>query len=201
MRHATALAGALLLAGCPIPQPLPEYSAGTITPPRIVMDDSTSQIAYPGTVVLVTPEFCTTPAPSYALSGALIDANTFEQVSARWFVNYDPVDPALRQWRQQDEIPGLNTTPPQTRRTLPTFTFYPYANYGRTVAGTGNGTNGTEPGAVQIVELVVSNGFDPAVANPGDPAGSGAILPFRSPALGFETQMFRWVFVTTPSCP
>lgn len=201
MKLAIAVAGALLLAGCPIPQPLPEYEAGTITPPRIVMDDSTSQIAYPGTVVLVAPEICTTPAPSYPLSAALVDVNTIEQVSARWFVNYDPEDPVLGKWRQEDEIPGVNTTPPQTRRAVPTFTFYPYANYGRTVAGTGNGMNGKDAGAVQIVELLVSNGFDPTRATPDLPPGSGALLPYRSPALGFETQMFRWVFVTTPSCP
>ncbi len=195
-RTAIAIAVTLLLAGCPIPQPLPEYEAGTITPPRIVMDDSTSQIAYPGTVILVPPDSCTTTAPGYALAAALVDENAGEPVSARWFVNYDPADPARNAPRQKDDIPGTNTTPPQTRRTVPPFTFDPWASYG-TVGGTGNGTNGKSPGAVQIVELVVSNGFDPA----GEPPGSGAPRPFRSPALGFETQMFRWVFVTTAPCP
>ncbi len=198
-RAAFALAGALLLAGCPIPQPLPDYPPGTITPPRIVMDDSISQIAYPETVVLV-PEGCpTTAAPSFPLSAALVDVNTIEQVSARWFVNYDPMDPARNAPRQEDEIHGVNTTPLQTRRTVPMFTFHPYGSYG-TVGSTGSG-DGRNLGAVEIVELVVSNGFDPA----GDPPGSAAPLPFRSPAPGFETQMFRWVFVTvqspTVTCP
>jgi hypothetical protein len=49
-----------------------------------------------------------------------------------------------------------------------------------------------EAGLLRVVELVVSNGFDPdAVAPP-------AALPYRTPRLAFETQVYRWVFVTVP---
>ena len=200
-RAAIALAGALVLAGCPIPQPLPEYEAGTITPPRIVVDDSVSQIAFPGTAILVPPDGCSSTAPSYPLSASLVDVNTVEQIVARWFVNYDAADPVRKCPEGGDiEIPGTSST--ATRRTVPTFTFYPHTSYGKTVAG-GNGTDGKEPGTLQVVELVVSNGFDPAVAvSPLDTRpGSGALPPFRRPASGFETQMFRWVFVTSSTCP
>ncbi len=60
MRRAELLLAALALglAGCPIPQPLPDYPPGTVTPPRIVVDDLLGD----GAVTLV-PAGCTTLAP------------------------------------------------------------------------------------------------------------------------------------------
>jgi len=198
-RLATALAAALVLAGCPIPQPLPEYSAGTITPPRIVMNEATSQIATQGTVILVAPDTCTSTAtaPSYDLAATLVDQNTVEPVVARWFVNYDKYVPArYGPLPESGEIAATSST--DTHRAVPPLTFHPWGGWG-TVGGTGTlgGTvlaSGRNEGAVQIVELVVSNGFDPA--------GAAAPLPYRSPAGAFEAQMFRWVFVTSAAaCP
>jgi hypothetical protein len=180
------LAVAAALSGCPIPQPLPDYPAGTVTPPRIVVD----RIASSGTVVRV-PAGCTGTAPTYGLDAALIDVNTIEIVRARWFVNYDPTNSSRYRPTEQTDIPGLNVNPPVTERNVPTFSFNPYDF--PTIEGTGSGS-GQNAGAVQIVELVVSNGFDPAAD-----AGSVA-LPYRTPLLGFETQVYRWMFFTVPSC-
>jgi hypothetical protein len=41
---------------------------------------------------------------------------------------------------------------------------------------------------VHVVELVVSNGFAPEPTS----------RPYRTPAQGYETQFFRWVFRYVP---
>jgi hypothetical protein len=192
------LAVAAALSGCPIPQPLPDYPAGTVTPPRIVVD----RIASSGTVVRV-PAGCPSH-PTFDLNATLIDVNTLEVVRARWFVNYDPKDLSFYPPKRENDIPGSNANPPVTERTVPTFTFDPYASI-PTIEGTGGGS-GQNQGAMHVVELVVSNGFDPG-ADPGDPV---AALPYRTPLRGFETQVYRWMFYTacapgapgcTLSCP
>jgi hypothetical protein len=193
-RSLAVLALGAALVGCPIPQPLPDYPLGTVTPPRIVVD----RIALSETVVRV-PAGCTTH-PTYGLDATLIDVNTFEVVQARWFVNYDPTDLNFYPPKQEDDIPGANANPPVTERTVPTFTFDPYAAI-PTVGGTGGGS-GQNVGAMHVVELVVSNGFDPG-ADPGSPL---AALPYRTPLPSFETQMYRWMFLTVPpsatvTCP
>ncbi len=48
-RTIAAALAALGLAGCPIPQPLPDYPAGTITPPRILVDELLGDGGGPGT--------------------------------------------------------------------------------------------------------------------------------------------------------
>jgi len=187
---------ALALAGCPLPQPLPEYPAGqTVTPPRIVVDDTVRQVAYPQSFVEV-PAGCAT-APLYALSVFLRDSSTEETVTGRWFVNYD----AREQFSPTVVIQQQDTIPPPPAeaedpflRESPTYVFAPYANR-PTAAGTGGG-NGANVGAVHVVEYVVSNGFDPT-------AGSGAQdrpnrKPVRQGELTFEVQVHRWVFVTVP---
>src|SRR5829696_5354960 len=98
--------GALLLvvlAGCPLPQPLPDYPEGQpITPPRIVVDDNFHRVAQSETIVRVPS--CT-PAATYTLRSMLRDASTLDVV-ARWFVNYRPGDPPSPSVRpeQQDAI-------------------------------------------------------------------------------------------------
>lgn len=187
-RTAAALAAAAALVGCPIPQPLPDYAAGTaITPPRIVVDG----ISNGGTIVRV-PAGCAT-APTFGLDATLIDVNTIETVRARWFVNYDPNDSARYGTVQQEDIQAVSVNPPVTERPVRSFTFRPYDGY-PTIEGTGGGS-GRNVGAVHIVELVVSNGFDPnATENPP------SALPNRTPSAGFETQLYRWMFYTVPSC-
>jgi hypothetical protein len=187
-RLAAALAAAAALVGCPIPQPLPDYAAGTaITPPRIVVDG----ISNGGTIVRV-PASCTI-APTFALDAKLIDVNTIETVRARWFVNYDANDSARYGPVKQEDIQGVSVNPPITERPVDAFTFRPYDGY-PTIEGTGGGS-GQNAGAVHIVELVVSNGFDPdATDNPP------SALPNRTPLPGFETQLYRWLFYTVQSC-
>jgi hypothetical protein len=187
-RTAAALAAVAALVGCPIPQPLPDYQGGTpITPPRIVVDG----ISNGGTVVRV-PAGCTT-APAFSLDAKLIVVATEARVGARWFVNYDPNDSSRYHPEQESDIGPVSVSPPVTERQVPPFTFRPYDGF-PTIEGTGSG-NGQNVGAVHIVELVVSNGFDlAATANPP------AALPYRTPLPDFETQLFRWMFYTVPSC-
>jgi hypothetical protein len=207
----TVLAGALAalaLAGCPLPQPLPDYPKGTITPPRIVMDaikvDGEAADAHP---MVLVPAGC--PAghtPSYSLSATLVDANTLEQVEARWFVDYVPGYPADTV-RPLPRPPSPYLVPPSSTatdlsRTVPSFIFAPYDF--QPLGALGGSLSNVSAGVVHVVELVVSNGFDPA----GNPPGAAADPPFRGPAPGFETQVYRWTFVNVdpgiagnPSCP
>jgi hypothetical protein len=179
MRLAIAVAGALLLAGCPIPQPLPDYPPGTITPPRIVVDNSLSQISSPDSVVRV-PANCSQP-PTYPLDAQIRDANTIEPIEARWFVNYDASTQPGFTWEQREEVTLTDPNDP-TLRDLTPYTFPPYDYL--SVAGN---VAGSAEGALHIVELVVSNGFHVA--------GADEPLPNRSPAPGFEIQLYRWVFL------
>jgi hypothetical protein len=181
-----ALAVALLLAGCPLPQPLPDYPPGTITPPRIVVDDSVpaNRIASPETVVRV-PANCS-PPPQINLTAQLRDANTFEPIEVRWFVNYDRANSSQYRMQQRDLIEQADPTDP-TLRHVPQFVFIPYDH--PPIAG----APGPEVGGVRIVELVTSNGF--YASEPYDPLTSEEPIPNRSPAPDFEVQVYRWVFL------
>lgn len=189
---APALVVFVALAGCPIPQPLPDYPPGQpISPPRIIVDDTVRAVSPADTVVRV-PAGCAT-APVFALEAELRHELTNEAVSARWFVDYDPTS----QQRSAYLNPGSDEIPPPdasaadpTLRIVPTFHFRPYDF--APIAGTGGVSS--SPGAVNVVELVVSNGFDAAYDQP-PPA---VALPYRKPRLNFEVQLYRWVFVTTP---
>lgn len=189
MRRWALLAAAAALAGCPIPQPLPDYPKGQpVTPPRIIVSET---LTYPETVVRV-PAGCAV-APVYPLDAELRDAITNETFSARWFVNYDPASQPAFTPQQDDLIPGVGSGAEDTLRRLPRpFTFPPY-QYAPT-PGTGGGA-GSTPGALHVVELVVSNGFDPAAES------AEATFPYRTPLIGFEVQVYRWVFLTVPASP
>ncbi len=179
---ALALLLGAALAGCPLPQVLPEYpTTGAITPPRIVADSATPL----DTVLLVDPACAA--APSYLLSASLVDENTIENVEVRWFVDYLPGD-------QQREVPRrpIEFIPPvdalTTLRTVTPWTFRPYDfDPGATEADRLAFRQG---GGLHVVELVVSNGFQPD-------AGAGA-RPYRATEAGFETQVQRWVFHYAP---
>jgi hypothetical protein len=193
-RSAVAGLALLALAGCPIPQPLPEYPPGQpITPPRIVVDDTVHVISPSDTVVRV-PASCPS-APVFSLQAMLRHDRTDEAVSARWFVNYDPTSQQRSAYLPNSgEIPppGANATDP-TLRTVPAFSFRPYDF--PPVAATGAASSSV--GAVNVVELVLSNGFDPAYDKPPPEVP----LPYRKPLLNYEVQVYRWVFVTTPEDP
>lgn len=187
MRRLALAAALAVLAGCPIPQPLPDYPKGQpVTPPRVVVGDG---LSFPETVVRV-PAGCATP-PVYALTADLRDAITNETVSARWFVNYDPASQPAFTPQQDDLVPGAGTAASDTLRHLPrAFPFPPYQY--APAPGTGGGA-GSVAGALHVVELVVSNGFDPAAEN------ASAAYPYRTPLVGFEVQVYRWVFLTVPA--
>ncbi|HSD20066.1 MAG TPA: hypothetical protein VLC54_08515 [Anaeromyxobacter sp.] len=183
-----AAVAAVLLAGCPLPQPLPDYPEGEpITPPRIVVDDTIRSVTYPESVVRV-PAGCA-QEPVYQLSASLRDAITNENVVARWFVNYDPTNRPSVTPQFPEEIPPPDGGDQTLRATRPfEFPAYQYAS----VAGSGERGS---PGALHVVELVVSNGFDPNADTPT------AELPYRKPKLGFEVQIYRWVFLTVAPSP
>lgn len=186
----------VLLAGCPLPQPLPDYTTGSITPPRILADEQMAPLnsSFDGAVTFV-PSNCVTVAPSYLLSARIVDTNTVESVEARWFVNYDFRDAPWNEIQNPNSQPiivGPNADSTNLVRSLPPFPFYPYSKpppYGTTPKL--DGPPWPQPGVVRVVEMVVSNGFDPTVVGT-TPGGN------RSPKPGFETQVYRWVFLTVP---
>jgi hypothetical protein len=185
MNRATLLVALVLAAplgtGCPIPQTVPEYPKGTsITPPRIVAETAvpTSERS-----VIRVPMGC--PAPTIEMMASLVDENTSETVESRWFLNYDKDDSSRYiPVQPPDRIqPPLEGDPNATTREIPSYPFKPYDWI-------------ADVGTLQIVELVLSNGFPPADEEVGQP------LPYRTPLPGFETQVFRWVFLlTTDPCP
>ena len=192
---APALVLFLALAGCPIPQPLPSYPPGQpVTPPRIVVDDTVQMISPSETIVRI-PAACA-KAPVVPLTAVLRDVIPNDPVSARWFVNYDPTNQARSAivFNSTVSVDATDTT----LLHLDDFSFAPYDF--PPVPGTGGDATPPAPGGVQVVELVVSNGFDPDFDKP--PPQS--TLPYRKPRGGnppFEVQLFRWVFLTVPASP
>jgi hypothetical protein len=188
LRTAAALALAATLVGCPLPQPLPDYPAGTVTPPRIVggtpTRDSESSIAVPAGCAI---------EPTYEL-GARIFYQDSVTVEARWFVDY------RRDMAQRYAVQNVGSTEvpadPNTlvlERAAPPFTFKPYQYAPPDELG--GGTDRSAAGVVHVVELVVSNGFD---------TDTTVSMPNRTPAIvpagttRFEIQTYRWTFVTVP---
>jgi hypothetical protein len=196
-RIVPAAAALALLAGCPLPQPLADYPAGTVTPPRILMDQLT-----PREAVIRVPAGCTGAAPSWDLHASLVDTNVDEAVTARWFVDYDPTNsarcaPAVPQ--SVIEGPGQQAQDP-THRAVPAYRFAPYDHS----AVLGGGASASAPGVVHVVELVVSNRFDAAADDmalcvPGSTAPFAFRTAARDGTVQFETQTYRWVFVSEPA--
>lgn len=193
MNRATVLALAVLtlLAGCPLPQPLASYPSGTVTPPRILMDT----IAFRDTVIEV-PAGCGS-SPSYSLAATLVDNDTTESVTARWFVDYDRHNSARCAPTVPQSVilaPTEGATDP-TRRAVSPYFFVPYDH----LPPVGPVTSPDGAGALHVVELVVSNDFDTSVDDVALCGADTTIYPFRTPAsLGgveFETQVYRWVFL------
>jgi hypothetical protein len=210
------------LAGCPLPQPLPEYSAGTVTPPRILVDEiarATLKVdgglsdGVPGSgnpgdgnAIVFVPANCPSTAPVYYLWARVVDTNNTESIEARWFVNYDPASSREQTWLRQYTI-GANADtnnlvreiPPRVGGVRQFFTFVPYdfgpAPGAPQVAAVPKpsplpGTWYPQEGILRVLELVVSNGFDPSPVT--------GVLPNRAARKGFETQVYRWVFLTVP---
>ncbi len=180
LSRAAALAAAAALVGCPLPQPLPAYPAtGAIAPPRILMD-----AVMPNATVIRVSTGCapvppaTAADPIFTLSAQVHDDTTTELVEARWFVDYDATASSRGSLIVQNDSVEAPTSGDPRVRALPVYAFHPYVFFSPSQPVAGD---------VHVVELVVSNGFDPA--------GPNALpLPNRSPALNFETQYYRWVF-------
>jgi hypothetical protein len=201
MRHAALIAAALAvgLGGCPIPQPVPDYPAGTVTPPRILMDAVDLEPSTDGNPIIFVPAGCpTTAIPSYSLATSVSDPTTFEAIEARWFVNYDPGSTPNYTIQQTNTIqPNADTT--NLIRLVPAFVFKPYdyppsptvAQGVSPVPKPGSTSTWYSQGDIlRVVELVVSNGFEPATT---------VDLPNKKPRPGFATQTYRWVFLSTTS--
>jgi hypothetical protein len=187
-----ALSLLTLLSGCPLPQPLASYPSGTVTPPRILMDS----IGHPDTINQV-PAACTGSFPSYDLSATLVDNDTTEAITARWFVDYDQHNSARC-------VPAVPETvipaPPDgasdpTRRQVSAYRFVPYDHL--PTVGPDSVADGA--GAIHVVELVVSNRFDTSRDDVALCTADATGFPYRTPAtqgsFHFETQVYRWVFV------
>lgn len=200
-RTLAAAAAAAALAGCPLPQPLPDYPPGTITPPRILADEiSIAGTSSNGQSIVLVPANCPIQ-PVYSLGAQVLDANTIEQVEARWFVNYHPQSEIhSRPWRSDvippdpDPLVLIRSVPPRNAETgaEQPFEFRPYQSPPPYVLPPTSGPPWPGQGIVRVVELVVSNGFDPAATWPA------AALPNRAPRPAFETQVYRWAFLTVP---
>jgi hypothetical protein len=199
-RSALALLLGAGLAGCPLPQTLPEYPAsGTITPPRIQSDKVTPV----DTVVLVDascPGLDTDHV--FRLSATLIDENTYEQVEYRWFVDYDPQRSTVRplfpinQFIQgpQDGVSLERVVPPLD---LQPYTFDPPMFGAPTESRPGQ--NFRDSGGLHIVELVVSNAFAPEDPTPVPPHQRPWRTPLKNATQTFETQVYRWTFHYVPT--
>ena len=196
MKKATPalLALAVALAGCPIPQPLPDYPPGTVTPPRILM--ATVQPAS-GAVIRVGTD-CTYPdnQPSFELSASIFDSDAIEPVVARWFVNYDMTEEHPSQTPIGGDRTVLGNSDPTVLVRVMTDTpfagnghaFYPYLHAPPDGTGTRTGVPYNEAGTVRVVELLVSNNFQPEPSSPKS----------RQPAPNYEVGLHRWVFLLVP---
>jgi len=184
-----AIAVAAALAGCPLPQPLPEYSASGVTPPQIVEESIRVNGAQAPSPVILVPANCTPELePQYELSAMLEDSNNLEPVTARWFVNYDARYAEYNVVRSEEtSVPPTTSDPLDITRTVAPWTFKPYQYFGPAGAS-GGGVPLPDPGVVRVVELVVSQNFAPSTTN----------FPNRAPVTGFKTQSHAWTFLSVP---
>lgn len=159
------LAAALLLAGCPLPQALPDtVTGGTVGfGPRIAFE-----LVAPQSTFVDVGKGCTA-APRFDLHATVVDADRLEPVKARWFVDYHPV--TNFGIAREDDAAG---NAQDFLRPLATFAY---------VLPDWQGLDFP----AHVVELVVSNAFKDLNLST-DP------LPNRMPPAGRDTQIFRWVF-------
>jgi hypothetical protein len=199
-RGAAAVLLAAALAGCPLPQTLPEYPAGgTITPPRIQSDKVT-----PVDSVILVDASCPGLDTDHAfrLSATLINENTIEKVEYRWFVDYDPQRSTVRPLFPDEQFilgPADGVT---IERLVPPLDLQPYTfdptQYG-SPSESRPGQNFRDGGGIHVVELVVSNNFAPEVPPPVPAHARPWRTPLKTATQTFETQVYRWVFHYVPA--
>jgi hypothetical protein len=179
------------LAGCPLPQTLPEYPKnGPITPPRIQMD----QVAPIDTMLLVDANCGAgsppVPSPLFTMRATLVDENTYEKVEARWFVDYDPLTE-----KAKPDIPPIFIDGPADGVTIErhfpsNYSFEPYRYDSQAFR---------DGGGLHVVELVVSNNFAPEPIPPEPALARPWRTPLTTSTQQFETQFFRWIFHYVPT--
>ena len=114
-------------------------------------------------------------------------------------MNYDHRYPTYRDWLRDDAVmpnedPLVLTREVPPRDSAGAQQFFVFEPYGYPPAAdappAATGPPWPEPGILRVVELVVSNGFDPASLGTTGPLANRATKP------GFETQVHRWVFLS-----
>lgn len=192
MRRAAPILAALAaaLAGCPIPQPLPDYPPGTITPPRIL-----AASVRPSDPVIRVGVGCTYPndEPSFELGASIFDSDAIEPVAARWFLNYDPSPNHASHTPIGGDFTVLGNSDPTALIRVITESpfdaatpFRPYRHRPPDGTGTKNVEPFNDPDTIRVVELLVSNNFD------ADPTRT------RQAAPNYEVALHRWVFLLVP---
>ncbi|HTP52035.1 MAG TPA: hypothetical protein VMK42_15175 [Anaeromyxobacteraceae bacterium] len=175
------VAAAALVGACPIPQPLPgvgSIDAGlTITPPRVATGSARPALAL---TAYGPPASCDGGA-AFQVSASVIDDNTGEVVDVRWFADYDPTSQAHIAPLSTQTLPApANST--QVLRTPDPVVFHP-SDYDADLPAP----------RTHVVEMVISNGFEPAPDGGFQPSLDGG-MPYREPAQNYEVQEFRWTF-------
>lgn len=199
-RGALAILLGAALAGCPLPQTLPEYpNSGTITPPRIQSDTVT-----PVDSVLLVDAGCSGLDTDHVfrLSASLVDENTYEKVEVRWFVDYDPLRSTVKPVFPLDQFIDGPADGSTIVRTVAPYDFQPFTfdpiQFGSPTEPR-PGQNFRDSGGLHVVELVVSNAF----ASEDPPPQPAHTRPYRTPlktdTQTFETQVYRWVFHYVPT--
>ncbi len=199
-RGALALLLGAALAGCPLPQTLPEYPAsGTITPPRIQSDSVT-----PSDTVILVDAGCPGLDTSHAfrLGATIVDENTYEPVEYRWFVDYDPQRATVRPlFPDRQFIPGTQDGV-TIERAVPPLELQPYTFdpplYGSPTESK-PGQNFRDSGGLHVVELVVSNAFASEDPAPVPAHARPWRTPLKNATQSFETQVYRWTFHYVPT--
>jgi len=166
VRRVALALGMLLLTGCPIPQAVPEVGVGPGGPlvpaPRIVPEK-----VIPASTFVDVSRGCPA-APQIAFHATISEFDAAANPEVRWFVDYDPVDNFGTAFSESIPFPTGST---DTYRPVTPLPF--------------EARRWQDPAVtVQVVELVVSNGFV---------GGLGGPRPNRTPQTNHETQVFRWV--------
>jgi hypothetical protein len=197
---ALALLLGATLAGCPLPQPLPEYpTKGAITPPRIQSDTVT-----PVDSVILVDSGCAGADTDHVfrLSASLVDENTYEPVEYRWFVDYDPQRSTVRPLNPTGQVIPGPTDGVTIERVVPPLDFQPYT-FDPLLFGSPTeprpGQNYRDSGGLHVVELVVSNAFADEDPPPVPPHDRPWRTPLKTATQTFETQVYRWVFHYVPT--
>jgi hypothetical protein len=106
----------------------------------------------------------------FSLQADVLDENMTDTVQTRWFVDYDPANQTRSNYVHHEDFGPPPEDPTQVLRTIPVTWSLQTDDW---------------PGTTHVVELVISNGFA---------SDNG-----RTPAAGYETQVFRWIFLYSTS--